>query len=173
MKVKKKPDFFTWLRSGLRKMSQRHAPIYEALAAAKRPYVGSNPRQKVCYECAKCKSLVSAKECAVDHRIDCGTLKSWEDVQGFMERLFCSKDGLDVLCHECHDIKTYMAKHGVTEQEAIVAKEVINILKTESKEDVINFIEMWQWIGESFLTNNEASRRISLLKIYTFIHKGE
>ena len=170
VKAKKKPDFFTWLRSSLRKISQRHPPIYAALAAAKRPYTGDNPRQRVCFECAKCKGLFSSKQVAVDHRTDCGSLKSWDDVQGFMERLFCGEEGLDVLCHNCHDIKTYMAKHGVPEREAVVAKEVINILKTESKEDVINFIEMWNFNG-NYLTNNEASRRMSLLEIYTFIYK--
>lgn len=170
MVAKKKPDFFVWLRSSLRKISQRHPPIYTALAAAKRPYTGDNPRQRVCFECAKCKGLFSSKQVAVDHRIDCGSLKSWNDVQGFMERLFCGEEGLDVLCHDCHDIKTYMAKHGVSEREAVVAKEVINILKTESKEDVINFIEMWNFNG-NYLTNNEASRRMSLLEIYTFIYK--
>ena len=121
--------FWTWLRSGLRSMSRRYPPIYEALAAAKRPYVGPNTKQKVCYECAKCKSLESAKNVAVDHRIDCGSLASWEDVQGFMQRLFCEKGGLDVLCHQCHDLKTYMTKYNVSEADAIIAKEVARLMK--------------------------------------------
>jgi hypothetical protein len=170
MKKTKKPvNFFVWLRSSLRKISQRHPPIYAALAAAKRPYVGDNPRQKICYECAKCKGLFSAKQVAVDHVVEAGKLQGWEDVQGFMQRLFCDESGLAVLCHDCHSIKTYMFKNSVTEEEAIIQKEVINILKTESKEDVVNFIEMWGWtsnIEGHYLTNNEASRRMSLLEIY-------
>lgn len=121
--------FWTWLRSGLRSMSRRYPPIYEALAAAKRPYTGDNKKQKVCYECAKCKSLESAKNVAVDHRIDCGKLTSWEDVQGFMQRLFCEKGGLDVLCHSCHDVKTYMTRYNVSEEEAILAKRVAETMK--------------------------------------------
>ena len=171
-KPAKKPDFFQWLRSGLRKLSQRHPPLYEAKADAKRPYVGDNPRQKVCYECAKCKSLVSTKECAVDHIEDAGSLKGWEDLEGFARRLFCGKEGLQLLCHSCHDIKTYMVKHGVSEEQAIIEKEVINILKTESKEDIINFIEMFDFENK-FLTNNEKERRIALTEIFTMLHKGE
>lgn len=171
-KPKKKPDFFVWLRSSLRKISQRHPPIYAALAAAKRPYTGDNPRQRVCYECAKCHGLFSAKQVAVDHRVECGALQSWDDVQGFMERLFCGEEGLDVLCDDCHSIKTYMAKHNVSEEDAIIAKYVIEILKTESKEDIINFIEMFDWENK-YLTNNEKERRLSLVAIFDNLFKGE
>ena len=172
MKVKKKPDFFVWLRSSLRKISQRHPPIYSALAAAKRPYTGDNPRQRVCFECAKCKGLFSSKQVAVDHRTDCGSLKSWDDVQGFMERLFCGEEGLDVLCSECHDKKSYMTKHNVSEEEAEIQKYVINLLKSEQKSDIILFIESWDF-NEEYLTGNEAQRRKALVEIFRNIYKGE
>jgi len=167
---KKKPDIFTWLRSGLRKLSQRHAPIYEAKAAAKRPYTGDNPRQRVCFECAECKALVANSECAVDHIEEAGQLTCWDDLGEFARKLFCAKEGLQVLCHDCHNIKTHMAKNKCSKEEAEIQKCVINILKTESKEDVINFINMWDF-EENYLTNNEASRRMSLLEIYKFIYK--
>ncbi len=165
MKKAKKPiNFFVWLRSSLRKISQRHPPIYEALAAAKRPYVGDNPRQKVCYQCAKCKGLFSAKQVAVDHREECGVLSCWEDVQGFMQRLFCEKDGLDILCHTCHDIKTYMFKHGVTEDEATLEKELIAIFKNENKDDIVQFILDYDW-HEEYNVNNEANRKAAVRSI--------
>lgn len=169
---KKKPDFFVWLRSSLRKISQRHPPLYEAKADAKRPYTGDNPRQRVCYECAKCKALVSNNDCAVDHIEDAGSLKGWEDLEGFAKRLFCGKEGLQLLCHDCHDIKTYMAKHNVSEEDAVIAKYVIEILKTESKEDIVNFIEMFDW-ENILLTNNEKERRLSLVAIFNELFKGE
>ena len=172
MKAKKKPDFFTWLRSGMRKLSQRHPPLYEAKADAKRPYVGSNPRQKICFECAKCKALVSAKECAVDHIEDAGALTSWEDLEGFARRLFCPKEGLQLLCDICHDKKTYMTKHNVTEEEAQIQKFVISLLKSESKSDIILFIESWDF-NEEYLTGNEAQRRKALVEIFRNVYKGE
>lgn len=153
----KKPDFFTWLRSQLRKISRRHPPIYEALAKAKVKYVGNNPRQKYAYICAKCGGSFSAKEVSVDHIVDCGTLKSWDDVQEFMQRLFCSADELQVLCHPDHDIKTYMAKHNVDEEEAIVQKMTIAILK-ENPQDVLDFIESYDYNG-TYQVNNAVNRR--------------
>ena len=50
MATKKKPDLFVWLRSGLRRLSRRYPPIYEALAAAEVPYVGENKRKKWLYQ---------------------------------------------------------------------------------------------------------------------------
>lgn len=34
--------------------------------------------------------------------IPCGSLRSFDEVSGFMERLFCEGDGLAVRCHACH-----------------------------------------------------------------------
>ena len=142
MKKSKKPDFFVWLRSGLRNLSRRHSPIYEALAASKQPYNGSNPRQRFAYQCAHCKLMWAAKEVSVDHILDCGSLMRWEDVKGFMERLFCGREGLQVLCSECHDIKTYMARYNVDEQEARLFKDLAFIMKQKSG-DILMFIDSY------------------------------
>lgn len=95
--------FFSWLRSKLRRMSMFWKPIQEVKKAAKRPYVGPNKRRKVSYECGECGGLFSDKECAVHHKIEAGSLKSFKDLEGFCERLFIEKEGLILLCHECHD----------------------------------------------------------------------
>lgn len=33
---------------------------------------------------------------------ECGSLKSWQDMAVFAERLFCEADKLRVLCEQCH-----------------------------------------------------------------------
>jgi len=147
---------FVWLRSALRSASRRYPPIYEALAAAKRPYTGDNARQKVCYECAMCGTLESTKGVAVDHRVDCGKLASWDDVQGFVQRLFCTRDGLDVLCHQCHDCKTYMTKNNVSWDEAVLMKDVLLILKQPIKK-VVDFCMAYDYT-EQQLSNNTKRR---------------
>lgn len=157
--VKKPYDdkqFFVWLRSALRSASRKYPPIFQALAAAKRPYTGNNPRQKVCYECASCGIMASTKEVAVDHRIDCGKLSSWDDVQGFMERLFCGPNGLDVLCHICHDRKTYSSKHNVSMEEAALMKDVLLLLKKPVK-DIIVFCKDYGYTDAQL--SNASKRR--------------
>lgn len=50
------------------------------------------------------------KDVQVDHIIPAGSLQSTDDLKGFVERLFCSIDGLQVLCKPCHDDKTQKEK---------------------------------------------------------------
>jgi hypothetical protein len=97
--------FFGWLRSRLRKMSQAWKPIQQVRKEAKVSYIGDNKRRKFSYVCNKCKTAVSDKECAVHHIIPAGSLKSFEDLAGFCERLFVEKEGLILLCHKCHDVE--------------------------------------------------------------------
>ena len=135
----KKPPFdhskvLSWLRSALRSASRRYPPVFEALDRAKRPYKGSNPRQKVCYLCAQCKEEFNGKQVAVDHIIPAGSLSTWDDVMPFVKRLFCSVEGLQVLCHTCHDVKTLADKNGISLKEAELEKKVIEFKKLKKLE---------------------------------------
>lgn len=94
--------FWGFIRSGLRNKASRWPPKYEVLAEAKRVYDGDNKRQKFEYLCVICKRYHPQKEVEVDHIIPAGKLSCFEDLPGFVERLFCGKDGLRVLCKTCH-----------------------------------------------------------------------
>ena len=41
----------------------------------------------------------------MDHIVPCGSLKSYDDLAGFAERMFCEAMG-SALCKECHQDKT-------------------------------------------------------------------
>lgn len=128
--------FWQFLRSGLRRLSQRYPPLYEALAAAKRPYNGPNKRQKVCYECAECKGLFATKEVAVDHIKPCGSLSCKDDVANFIETLFCERENLQVLCSTCHSLKSIMDKHSCTKEEAIIIQKVAAFNKMKATQQI-------------------------------------
>jgi 5-methylcytosine-specific restriction endonuclease McrA len=95
-------SFFSFIRSGLRQKSQRWRPIYDAKKEAQIPYTGSDKRTKFLYICAICNESFKGTEVCVDHIVPCGSLKSFDDIGGFCERLFCEVDGLRVLCKPCH-----------------------------------------------------------------------
>ena len=103
--------FWGFLRAGLRRMSLRWPPRKQAELAIRRKYVGPNVRQKWEYQCAQCGGWYMGKEIEVDHIHACGTLKSFSDLPGFVERLFCEQDGFQVLCKvNCHGGKTRTAR---------------------------------------------------------------
>lgn len=43
----------------------------------------------------------------MDHIEPCGSLRSFDDVGGFVSRLFCEVEGLRVLCVGCHNARTH------------------------------------------------------------------
>lgn len=94
--------FWGFIRSGLRSKANRYPVKYAVLADAKRPYTGDNKRQKFEYLCAVCKKYHPQKQIEVDHITPAGKLSCYEDLPGFVERLFCGKEGLRVVCKDCH-----------------------------------------------------------------------
>lgn len=104
--------FWSFIRSGLRQKSRWWKPITQCKLNAKRTYKGPNKRQKFEYQCNDCKKWFAEKNINVDHKIPAGSLNCANDLPGFVERLFCEVDNLQVLCSGCHNIKTQNEKDG-------------------------------------------------------------
>ena len=99
--------FWSFVRSALGSAWSRYPPKYNVLANAKRNYKGPNKQQKYEFQCAECKGWFKAKEVSVDHITPAGTLRTYEDLPSFVEKLFVSEDELQVLCTKgCHAKKT-------------------------------------------------------------------
>ena len=115
--------FFGKIRSMLRKEWRHSQPYRDALRRAKVSFEGTG-RRKFSMRCEQCSIEYALGEriivgktkqgkdkdalaYQVDHKIDAGTLKTFDDLSGFAERLFCSPDELQVLCWHCHHKKTH------------------------------------------------------------------
>lgn len=102
--------FWSFIRSALRQKSRWWKPITECKMKARRAYKGPSKRQKFEYQCNSCKLWFPEKQINVDHIKPAGSLNCKEDLAGFVERLFCEIDNLQVLCEKCHDVKTKLEK---------------------------------------------------------------
>jgi 5-methylcytosine-specific restriction endonuclease McrA len=91
-------DFKQWLKGRLRRLSYMHPERTEALKIAR---VGRNQ-----YKCKKCLRLFTRKEIRIDHIIPIVPVSGWDTWDGLINRLFCSREGLQILCNPCHKIKT-------------------------------------------------------------------
>lgn len=98
--------FFGFIRSALRAAWSRWPPKYKLLAEARREYNGPNKRLKWEFLCNGCQTYHPQKNVSVDHIVPAGSLRSFEDIGSFCERLFVAEDKLQVLCKVCHDKKT-------------------------------------------------------------------
>lgn len=105
--------FNSFVTSTLRAGARRWPPKYETLAAAKteKKINAATGRLAQHYKCAKCKQEFTQKDVEVDHKKPVVDPKvgftTWDD---FIDRLFCEKPQLQVLCKPCHKTKTAKEK---------------------------------------------------------------
>lgn len=94
--------FFGMVRSALRNKSRWYYPVKVCKERNRIPYTGSNKRRKWSYKCEQCHKLFDVKQVNVHHKIECGMLNSFDDLSGFVSRLFCDSKDLILLCDGCH-----------------------------------------------------------------------
>ncbi len=99
--------YWGFIRSGLRRKFMCYPVNYQARNLARRKYEGPNERQRWEYQCSECRGWYMQKETQLDHVEPCGTLKCYEDLPGFVARLFCEANNLRVLCKSCHNKITH------------------------------------------------------------------
>lgn len=92
---------------------------------------------------------------AVDHIKGNHSLTSFDQAPSFFEAMLCvSPEDLQILCHECHDIKTYSEKYKCTEEEARIRKQIAKIVN--EKEDKLFFTTRGLDIPSNLAKRKEA-----------------
>lgn len=93
------------LRGGFRKYPPKYEVLKEALWGKK--LNSKTGRQCIHYTCNECKKEYPAKEVNVDHvqPVVCPK-EGFIDWNTFIDRLFCTRENLQVLCSKCHTKKT-------------------------------------------------------------------
>lgn len=100
-------EFWGFLRSGLREKSRRWPPLVrQVFNLVKRKSQSENKRLKWEYQCRACQQWFPRDQVEADHIVECGSLKSFEDLGEFARRLFVEVEGIQVLCGVCHQKKT-------------------------------------------------------------------
>ena len=95
--------YFGFIRGLLRSGFTRYPVKHQVKKNASRQKKGSRRFE---YQCAGCKGWFPNSRTQVDHIEPAGSLKTYEDLPGFVERLYCEADNLQVLCDDCHHKKT-------------------------------------------------------------------
>jgi len=105
--------FRSFVVSALRTATRRWPPKLKALKAA---YIGRKVNQKtnkmaMHYACASCDIHFVAKDVQVDHIFPVVEPNvGFVDWDTYINRLFCEKENLQVLCKPCHAEKTALEK---------------------------------------------------------------
>ena len=102
--------FKSFIKGLLRRGSARWKPRYEVLADAKRGKQINKATGRLAehYECASCHGLFPLKYMEVDHISS--IMYEGIDWDETITRMFCDKEGLQVLCKDCHRFKTNLER---------------------------------------------------------------
>lgn len=155
--------FFTFLRGCLRKAWSRHPTKLNLIKKLRKQIPNPNPRGNKPTvwgaTCSMCGQDFVLKDIQVDHVTPAGELNTTEDIQGFVERLlYVTEDDLRLCCKGCNSALAYSDKHKISFQEALIAKQIIQLQK--SKSDVA-FIKSKGYNPAS----NAAKRKEQLIEI--------
>lgn len=116
----------TQLRSSVRSVWKMHDVKVSYLMKQSYADIDPNTRTKWLVDCEICGQPFKTSEVQIDHIKGEHSLKTFEDLIPFAQSILgVSHDDLRVLCIPCHEAVTYMERYGVTLEEAIEEKVVI------------------------------------------------
>jgi len=95
--------YFGFIRSTLRRAFTRYPVKHQVKINNRRIKKGSKRFE---YQCEACRGWFPNSQIEVDHINPAGSLKTFDDLPGFVERLFCEEDNLQLICKPCHLKKT-------------------------------------------------------------------
>jgi len=151
--------FFTYLRGNLRKIwSLYPAKLKWKASKLVNPPADYAGRAKKLGQCEYCLQMFAASHLEVDHKDMAGQCNSWETASEFLYKLLDCNDNWKLTCKPCHKIKSNAERKGLSFEDSAIDKEVIRICKEEKLEDVIDFIESYNYNGD-YKTNNASNRR--------------
>jgi len=96
---RKRSNLKSFIINALRRATYRWPPRGDALKCSR--------KERGLYQCAHCEEYFKNKEICLDHItpvVDPKTgFTTWDE---YIEKMFPEKEGFQVLCRRCHDVKT-------------------------------------------------------------------
>lgn len=100
--------FNSFIKSALRSASVRWPPRFQKVKEAsvgKKINIASG-RMAEHFTCNKCKQEFPRKEVEANHIIPVVPVSGFDNWDGVISRMYCEKDGFEVLCKPCHKLVT-------------------------------------------------------------------
>lgn len=163
---KTKSSFMSWLRGGIRRSLWSRSPIKLEFIKNNRILI-DNPKKTTRSKpqvwgatCCICGNNYPIKDIEVDHKIGNHSLKDISDIESFiMSIVMVGVDDLQLICKNCHKIKTHSEKNNIPFEDAIIEKKLIAYCKLKADEQ-IKILESY-----SKPHNNSKVRKQSFMEI--------
>lgn len=157
---KTKSAYFSWVRGQIRRGLWSRNPIKNYIKRQAAKPAPRNSRAKKVITCEFCQKDHAQSKIEVDHIIPAGSLKDWDDVGPFMERMLHPAGGYRLLCKPCHKIHTYSEKHKISFELARAHKEALRIMKQPAKTQIAYMERQGIWSTETAKNTNTRKEAI-------------
>lgn len=120
--------FWAWMRGGLRRAVWNKHPIkLDKLKSSRyKAPIGVGGKEVWAIKCEECGGEFRQTSCQVDHIVGNISLRCEEDILPFVKHLaFIQESMIRCICKQCHDIKSYAERYGVSLEEAAIRKKEI------------------------------------------------
>ena len=163
--------FYGWIRGILRKGWSRHPVKLEYIKQNRKRIPNPNVNGRVSevwgMTCQQCGNDFVQSQIEIDHLNPASSLRCKEDIQGFVERLlFITFDDIEAVCLECHAIRTFSQKQGISFEEASMEKIALDLIKKKMDKD---------WLDAHGITPQSSAekRRIQIVELLKEEKKDE
>lgn len=122
------------------------------------PDMDDSNRRKWKIQCNCCNEWFKESDVEVDHIEGNHTLKTVDDFKNYFEKILrVGFDGLQILCKQCHLIKSHAEKRGISFEAAAIEKQAIAIIDTKRDKE---------WLLERDITpaSNATKRREQIVE---------
>ena len=135
---KTEAEYFTWLRGQLRRIwanwpvknefkKSKLVPVFDGCGV-------TSKRVKSVGQCVFCNKWHPNSSLQIDHIDDIGYFGRTPDTVGeWLFKSLCGGENMQLVCVECHKIKTHADRLGVSFAEAKIKKEVIRFSKMDEE----------------------------------------
>lgn len=114
------------MRSAIRALWMKHDVKLAFLYENTIPDLNPNTKTKWLYKCEYCGGLFKQSDIQVDHRCGEHPLTTLEDILPFAQSILgVTKEDLAITCIDCHAIKTYSERYGMSLEDAKKEKAII------------------------------------------------
>lgn len=153
--------FMSYVRSGIRKSLWNRYPIKTLFMKANRirginPKTGRECFGGICYLTGK---FFPQSDLEVDHLKGGHSLKTLDDASNFLKgMLYVDFEDLRFVSKEAHRVKSYAERMNITYEEAVIAKQVIALMKNKKNVDKT-------LAKHNVVCKNDKSRKEALTKL--------
>lgn len=138
--------WLSYVRGGIRKgLWKNYPPKLEFLKLKAEMRDNLNPRSmkrfpKVkMWQCEQCEEWFTSKDIQVDHRRGHNSLRSVDEIGGFVEAMLldCATEDYAIMCTPCHKVKSNAEAKGISFEESLIDKQVIEIMKSKKDKEFL------------------------------------